>query len=287
MVARVHSFLDEYVYYYLYKGPIFYGQNMGYEYYGSGGNDPLSQTPVPEPKRWSFYDLDGHVIENGPAIENEATAETEPALEIKELDIAVIENRENELVFDISMDDFIESYNNLYRTVYTTDYLSSSSNWSVFNDVTPYLEIDSIRHRFSADEQTWSMPTVSVYTPENSDYIYEIELTFDDHGYQESLYEEYKQICYYSLRVILPDLNETEIGSLYKELYLQTNDNFWGEYYTYSGTERPTLNMIYYYNGIGLYGYYGAGTVNICMIPMTQETIAQFEQEDIEVHEIK
>ena len=98
MVARVRSFLDEYVDYYLYKGPLFYGQNMGYEYYSSGGNDPLSQTPVPEPKRWSFYDLDGHVIENGPAIENEAIAETEPPLETKELDVAVIENHTLECI---------------------------------------------------------------------------------------------------------------------------------------------------------------------------------------------
>lgn len=59
-----------------------------------------------------------------------------------------------------------------------------------------------------------------------------------------------------------------------------------GDYYTYGGTERPLLNMIYYYNGIGLYGYYGAGTANICIIPMTQETLIQFEQEGIEIREI-
>ena len=286
MVARVHSFLDEYVYYYLYKGPIFYGQNMGYEYYCCGDNDPLSQTPVPEPKRWSFYDLNGNVIENGTPKENKASAETEPLLEINELEIAVIENREGELVFDISTDDFINSYNTLYRAAYKTDYLSSSSNWSVFNDVTPYLEIDSIRHRFSEDEQIWSMPTISIYTPENSDYIYEIELTFDDHGYQESLYKKFEEICFYSLQVVLPELSKAELDSLYKELYFQANDNFWGEYYTYSGAERPALNMIYYCNGIGLYGYYGAGTANICVIPMTQETLIQFEQEGIEIREI-
>ena len=26
-------------------------------------------------------------------------------------------------------------------------------------------------------------------------------------------------------------------------------------------------------NGIGFYGYYGAGTANICMIPVTQESL--------------
>lgn len=64
MVASVHSFLDEQVEYYEYKNWFFYGQNLGYEYYGSGGNDPLAQNPKPDPIRFTFYDLDGNVIES-------------------------------------------------------------------------------------------------------------------------------------------------------------------------------------------------------------------------------
>lgn len=64
MVASVNSFLDEYVNYYEYKNIFFYGQNLGYEYYGSGGNDPLAQKPKPDPIRWTFYDLNGNVIDS-------------------------------------------------------------------------------------------------------------------------------------------------------------------------------------------------------------------------------
>ena len=55
MVASVHSFLDEQVEYYAYKNWFFYGQQLGYEYYGSGGKDPLAQEPKPGPH--SFYFL--------------------------------------------------------------------------------------------------------------------------------------------------------------------------------------------------------------------------------------
>ena len=202
------------------------------------------------------------------------------------LDMGALKNGDGQVIFSISIDDFIASYNSFYRPVYATNYLSPSATWLAFFDMTPYFETDSIHHRFSEDEQMGSMPTVSIYTPENSDCIYEIELTFDDHGYQESLYEKFEEICLYSLQVILPALSKNEIDSLYKNLYAQTDDNFWGDYYTNGGTERPLLNMIYYYNGIGLYGYYGAGTANICIIPMTQETLIQFEQEGIEIREI-
>ena len=64
MVASVHSFLDEQVEYYAYKNWFFYGQQLGYEYYGSGGKDPLAQEPKPGPIRSTFYDFDGHVIES-------------------------------------------------------------------------------------------------------------------------------------------------------------------------------------------------------------------------------
>lgn len=63
MVARVESFLDETVYYYEYKNPFFYGQNLGYEYYGSGGRDPLATTPSRKPIHWYFYDLNGNIID--------------------------------------------------------------------------------------------------------------------------------------------------------------------------------------------------------------------------------
>ena len=63
MVASVNSY--EYVNYYEYKNIFFYGQNLGYEYYGSGGNDPLAQKPKPDPIRWTFYDLNGNVIDSG------------------------------------------------------------------------------------------------------------------------------------------------------------------------------------------------------------------------------
>ena len=46
------------------------------------------------------------------------------------------------------------------------------------------------------------------------------------------------------------------------------------------------LTTIYCYNGIGFYGYYGAGTANICMIPVTQEFLLQLEKESIEIREI-
>ena len=54
MVASVHSFLQEKVYYYEYKNVLFRGtEQIGWEDYGNGGGDPLQQKK--EPHR-SFFE---------------------------------------------------------------------------------------------------------------------------------------------------------------------------------------------------------------------------------------
>ena len=287
MVARVRSFLDEYVDYYLYKGPIFYGQNMGYEYYGNGGNDPLSQTPVPEPKRWSFYDLDGHVIENGPAIENEATAETEPALEIKELDIAVIENRENELVFDISMDDFIESYNSLYFRDKGREYLLPKSEWRKFTyDDAIHSDHETSQFEFTEDERIWSQPTITVYVPTNADYIQEITVNFDEHGYSESFYAQFEELCFYTLKVFFPDMEDEQIVALYEEANHLGNMNV---FLNEDGYKKGCVPCVLYHkDGVGIYPYFAIGEwVHLCIIPVTQEIIDDYAQKGVEIREIE
>lgn len=66
MVAVVSSFLDETVNYYEYQNALFYGKQLGYEWYGSGGGDPLARDPVPEPIKWKFYDYAGALIDENP-----------------------------------------------------------------------------------------------------------------------------------------------------------------------------------------------------------------------------
>lgn len=64
MVACVESWLDTSVTYYPYQNALFRGANScGHAYYGSGSFDPFETGA--EPKRWTLYDLDGNLIEQG------------------------------------------------------------------------------------------------------------------------------------------------------------------------------------------------------------------------------
>ena len=54
MLTRVNSFLDESVSFYEYKGPLFYGRQLGVAYYGSGSGDPIVEGQ--EPRSVLFFE---------------------------------------------------------------------------------------------------------------------------------------------------------------------------------------------------------------------------------------
>lgn len=64
MVARVNSFLDMTVEYYPYRNILFYSaEQLGYEWYGNGGSDPIANGY--QRQTWTFYDENGNIIDAG------------------------------------------------------------------------------------------------------------------------------------------------------------------------------------------------------------------------------
>ena len=146
------------------------------------------------------------------------TDESEPTTaqpEINALDLEVMENRENELVFSISIADYIECYNNYYEIDYDRSYLTQFSEWQCYTyDSAIHSDHKTKCYYFTEDAQVYSLPTITVYVPTNGDYIQEITVNFDEHSYTESGYEQYKRMCFYTLKVFLPDLSDETILEL-------------------------------------------------------------------------
>lgn len=216
------------------------------------------------------------------------SGQTEPMKmqETKKLDISVIENRENELVFDVSINDFIESYNHLFSRDKGKAYLRPESAWRKFTyDDAIHSDHETSLLEFSADEQIWSQPTITVYVPTNADYIQQITVDFDEHGFSESFYAEFEELCFYTLKVFFPDLPDEEIIALYEEAnYLGNVNVFLNE----DGYQKGCVPYVLYYkDGIGIYPYFAIGEwVHLCIIPVTQEIVDDYAQKGTEVREI-
>lgn len=216
---------------------------------------------------------------SAPAVEQEDSGETFTSVEeIAPIEIKAVENEEQRTVLSLSLDDFIGAYNGVYRETHDTDSLAPSSEWTVLNDVTRLWEYPCICYSFSAGGQVYSMPRVLVYAPEGGDEIYEIELYFDDHSFQEGFYEEFQRICHNTLKVLLPELSDEERDALYDNLYAQTGEFFLGDYYVAPNGDKPMPEEIYRCGEMGFYGYYGSGSANIVIFPLTEGTAARIER---------
>ena len=216
--------------------------------------------------------------------------ETEPTVsqaEIDALDIRALENRENELVFTISINDYIRSYNSYYKSGYCRNFLPSASQWQCYTyDSAIHSDHETKCYYFTEDERVYSLPTITVYVPTNGDYIQEITVNFDEHSYTESGYEQYKEMCYYTMKVFFPELADAAIYDLCTEIITLGNQNVFSSDEWYGSGAVPYA--LFHKDGIGVYPYFAIGDwEHLCIIPVTEETIAEFEQGGTIIYEIE
>ena len=198
------------------------------------------------------------------------------------LEINIIENHENELVFDLVMEDFIESFNSFYGS----DYLGMQSSWRVLiYDSSVHSDHETAVYEYSLDENIWSMPTISVYTPANGDYIQAVTVNFDEHGYSDTFYSHFEKLCYHTLKVFFPDMEDDAIHSLYKQANELGNLNV---FLNEDGYEKGCVPcVIYHKDGIGVYPYFAIGEwTHLCIIPVNQELIDEYAALGTEIREI-
>ena len=201
-------------------------------------------------------------------------------------EIEITENRTDELVFSVSMNDYIKAYNSLYREENGKDYLTPSNLWQcTIYDEAIHSPHKTFYYYFTADERAFSLPTISVYVPSNGDYIQEITVNFDDHSYSPEMYELYESMCFYTLKAFFPELDDEQITELYKEA------NAMGDAQAFENREwydRGVIpSVLYHKDGIGVYPYFAIGQwQRLCIIPVTEETIADYAAKGTEIREI-
>ncbi len=214
-------------------------------------------------------------------------ATTQPEIAIQNLDINVMENRKNELVFDISIDEFIENYNSHWMQDYGHTYLTPSSEWKWYlYDTAIHSDYETFYVYFNEDDRIYPQSTVSVYVPSNKKYIQEVTINFDEHSYSESGFEQYKLMCFYSLKVFFPDLTDETLLNLCTEAITLGNQNVFESDKWYSRDSVPYV--LFHKDGIGVYPYFAIGDwEHFCIIPVTQEIISDLEQKGVNVYEIE
>lgn len=202
------------------------------------------------------------------------------------LDTSVIQGREGELDFAFSLKDWIACYNQHYEADKGEPYLRPEEEWSqqVF-ETAIHSQQETVHYEFVADDRMFTLPTMTVYVPPEGGCVQEITVNFDDHVYTDTLYELYEEMCFYTIKTLLPDLETEEITEIYQAL----NEVAYGELrlnqQRYSSEVVPVV--LYYKDGVGFYPHFALGDyVRLCVIPVTEETLADYQQRGTELHEI-
>lgn len=218
-------------------------------------------------------------------LDNEAKS-TASQVETGALDIQVMENRKNELVFTISTSDYVESYNSYYKIDYCRSLLPPVSQWQCFTyDSAIHSEYETKCYSFTEDEHVYSLPTITVYVPTNDDYIQQITVNFDEHSFTQSGFEQYKEMCYYTMKVFFPDLPDARIMDLCTEIVALGNQNVFSSDEWFSKNAVPFA--LFYREGIGVYPYFAIGDwEHFCIIPVTEEAVTEFGEKGVQIHEI-
>lgn len=229
-----------------------------------------------------FYYLvfDGTVREEIPIFDEGITdgpiSETEkPYGTVPDLSGSAADNEKGEPVFMLSPEEFIAGYNGEYKEDFGKLYFDSfaSENWDSIEEPSPCFGCGAVLQRFTENREYLNLPSVSLYSGDGG--IYEIRMTFDDHGFREVLRDQYEEMCYVLFSMACPYLSDGEISSLFDELYANAADNFWGDHHDFGDPERTAIKTVIMHGNIGFYSFYGSGNIEICMVPMTDASVRQ------------
>ena len=188
---------------------------------------------------------------------------------------SVPQDESADAVFSVTVSDFISCFNAVYRADHGEDYLLplKDDHWVRLSEPSLCFGYDAVCFQFAADRKVWPMPRVSVYAPKDGSEIYELRMTFDHHGNQQILFDQFRALCLCAEKMMIPKLSDTEVEDLFDTLYAQSEYNFFGDHYLYGDPERPTLDAVIRNGNVGFYCFYGAGNVEICIIPLTPSAV--------------
>ncbi|RKI42566.1 hypothetical protein D7V86_12940 [bacterium D16-51] len=192
--------------------------------------------------------------------------------------------KDNGLYFANTLEDFIDCYNNYYYRDEGEIYIKPYSEWYSYVQYFGRYKGD-MHYEFKADKKIWTLPTITVYTPQDETIMKELTVDFDDHSYTEKMYKQYEEMCFYTLKAFFPDMNEKELTKLYKKLNKKAYANIFRNVQGFHSDNPPS--DLYYRDEAGVYPYFAYGeSVRICIIPVTNKVIKSYKKRGVKIHKL-
>lgn len=212
-------------------------------------------------------------------------AEEAPLLE---LDIGVTKTENDTRVFHFSLDEFIASYNGYYWQEEGARYLLAASEWTQEQlERTVQSAEPATRYYYRADAEKWTLPQLRVTVPEGSDKVEEVAVCYDEHSYSEASYALFEKDCFYTLKTFFPGLDDRALTEIVETVNQSSYDHTFLSSQQYRPGTAQLPPLLYHRDGVAVFGYFAIGApVHFCVIPVDDESLANYAASGVDVREI-
>jgi len=207
-------------------------------------------------------------------IESDMLSENVASEKNELLDISTFTGESKTLTFSFTIDDFSKNYNHIYRQIYNEDFFRIMDKWEIFNENTsPFYSKECNYYRFNREPTILTYPTISIYTDITNQYVYGLTIDFDDHGYSPSLYNAYEKQCFFSIKTLLPFIDDNNLMNMISDLNQSAYENV-----KIDALQSSTVpDILYLYESVGIFSYFAIGDyLHICIIPVDQTIIGNY-----------
>lgn len=197
--------------------------------------------------------------------ETEGDASEASSEEVIELNIESAKNDSGNQAFNISLEDFIASFNSHYAKDTNAEYLGSIDQWQIIPESpTVYASKDTSCYIFSQEPDIRSVPQLKVYADSTKTGIYQISLAYDDHSYSPETYDMYRELCMYTFMVMCPEMTKDELSTLIDDILSSVDESFTYE----KPTDGAAAGSIYKDKNVEVFSYNVAGdTMEVRIAP--------------------
>lgn len=204
---------------------------------------------------------------NSQKLSKENTEDLKNSNEIIQLDVETIESQAGDYTFNISLTDFIESFNSHYNKDNDEILLTGLEDWEMY-DVVLESNDDNVTtcYVFSEDVDIRALPQLKVNADNTMSGIRQISMCYDMHSYSPETYECYEELCYYALRTMVVDATDDEVKEYTSELLDALDESFTTDKTYYDNDPKYT------WGPVGAYPYYVVGkTMELRLIPVSNK----------------
>lgn len=212
----------------------------------------------------------------GPATAGQVTTQASPIVTAK-----IKTDQNGRTFFNSDITTFVSQYNR-YCKKGGASLLPDPGNWDIYSSENGiHTDRPVLNYTYSNEEAPDFYPTLRVSVSEDSGYIQEIAINYDDHDYREETFRVFENLCIYSLKSLRPEADSEQLSKLVKTVN-NTEIPSGKEY------ERSVVpKVLYHKEGLGVYPYRrGWASMYFCIIPVTEERMQSFTKQGTELRDI-